>query len=272
MKPRLIALSILASLLSSCGLDESAVFFPHPHEVRANKTDLTIRGEGELGELRHERLALGGEAIALTSLGGEGEGPLIVSCFGNASDRRLNGIDYLRKIAPFGEAVIWDYPGYGDSSGAAEVTSFEAVIDDLVPELDARADGRPLIYWGHSLGGFVCAQMAARSEAVDAIILETTAPNVRAVAREWAPLGLGRIVPIDDQLKRFDTPQALADFARPILIIGAGRDQVLPVGLSRQLAEQLPDAIYLELPQATHFSAGFDPQAQAAVRKLVEGL
>ena len=282
MKHRLIIPLVLASLLTACGLDESAVFFPYQHEARLNPADLTIRGEGELGALRHERLALGGDQIAVTTLvpasldqatlGEAGVGPLIVSCFGNASDRRLNGIDYLRKIAPFGEAVIWDYPGYGDSTGTAEAARFEAVIEDLVLELDRRAGDRPLIFWGHSLGGFVCAQMAVRSQAVDAIILETTAPNVRAVAREWAPLGLGRIVPIDDTLKAFDTPQALAEFDGPILIIGAGRDQVLPVELSRQLAEQLPKATYLELPQVTHFSAGFDPQAQAAVKEIVDGL
>ena len=265
-------LLISASLLAGCGLDEGAVFFPHDHEARIDPADLTIRGEGELGVLRHERLSLGEIEIATTLLGDAGAGPLIVSCFGNASDRRLNGIDYLRKIAPFGEAIIWDYPGYGDSGGAAEVAQFEAVIEDLVPVLEARAANRPLVFWGHRLGGFVCAQMAARSDAVDAVILETTAPNVRTVAREWAPLGLGRVVPIEAGLKAFDTPEALAEFDGPILIIGAGRDQVLPLALSQKLAEQLPKATYLELPHATHFSAGFDPQPQAAVREIVNGL
>ena len=148
----------------------------------------------------------------------------------------------------------------------------EAVIGDLVPELEQRAGDRPLVLWGHSLGGFVCAQMAARSRGVDAVILETTAPNVRAVAREWAPLGLGRIVPIQSELKRFDTPEALQDFGGPVLIIGGGRDRVLPVTLSRELAESLPGATYLELPEATHYSAGFDPETRAAVRAMLDGL
>ena len=268
---RTTMLAVLGTVLSGC-IGATDVFAPQRHAARPDAQGLDIRGEDELGPLRHERLDLGGQRIALSSLGAPGEGPLIVSCFGNASDRRVNGIDYLRKLQPHGEAVVWDYPGYADSTGVAEVEVFDAVIADLMPVLAERAGDRPLVLWGHSLGGFVCAQMTARSDAVDALVLETTAPNVRQVAREWLPVGMGRLIPIAGALKRYDTPAALADFDGPVLILGAGRDRVLPVSLSRQLAEALPRARYLELPEATHYSAGFDPRAQAAVAAMLDGL
>ncbi|WP_366523817.1 alpha/beta fold hydrolase [uncultured Algimonas sp.] len=164
---------------------------------------------------------------------------------------------------------MWDYPGYGDSSGVADVASVERAAAALVPLIEARAAGRPLVYWGHSLGGFVCSSLAARSARVDAVVLETTAPSVRAVAEAWTPGGLPLRVTYDEALLAYDIPAALADVDAPVLILGGGRDRVLPVGLSRQLAAALPEATYLELPDATHFSTGFHPDARAAVATLL---
>ena len=76
-------------------------------------------------------------------------------------------------------------------------------------------------------------------------------------------------VTFDPALERYDIPAALSDVRAPILIIGAGRDRVLPVELSRELAVAIPRATYVELPEATHFSAGFDPRAQKAVAAML---
>ncbi|MEM9600879.1 MAG: alpha/beta hydrolase, partial [Pseudomonadota bacterium] len=92
------------------------------------------------------------------------------------------------------------------------------------------------------------------------------------VARAWTPKGVPLRVTYDEALLDFDIPRSLERFAAPILIIGAGRDRVLPVDLSRELASTLPQARYLELPEATHYSAGFDPRTQKAVAELMAGL
>lgn len=258
----------LAAILFVRGvhIDEDVVFLP---VQRPDRVELAIRGEETLGDhVQHKRVLLGNETIAITTVGPD-IGPLIVSCFGNASDRYAHGVDYSNKISPFGQVLVWDYPGYGDSSGAAGVMAIEDVADELVALIEDRAAGRPIIYWGHSLGGFVCSNLAGRATRVDAVILETTAQSIRSVAKAWTPMGIPIRVTFNEDLLRFDIPDALANLDRPILIIGAGRDRVLPVELARELAEALPQATYLELPQATHFSAGFDPKAQAAVAKLL---
>ena len=249
-------------------IDESVVFLP---VERPDRAELFLRGESQLDSVRHDRVQLGGTEVAMT-LVGDDQGPLIVSCFGNASDRYQQGVDYAAKIAPFGQVLLWDYPGYGDSGGVARVESVEAAARDLVPWVQAHAKGRPIIFWGHSLGGFVCSNMASQAARVDAVVLETTAPGIEAVAKAWTPGNIPLRVSFDDALMRFDIPAALQNVEAPILIIGAGRDRVLPVELSRQLSDALPEATYLELPNATHFSAGFDPQAQAAVAELLSGL
>ncbi|GLQ24816.1 hypothetical protein GCM10007853_26900 [Algimonas ampicilliniresistens] len=263
----LVALGLAAILfVRGVHIDENVVFLP---VQRPDRVELAIRGEGTLGDhVQHKRALLGNETIAITTVGPD-VGPLIVSCFGNASDRYAHGVDYANKIAPFGQVLVWDYPGYGDSSGAAGVVAIEDVADEFVALVEDRAAGRPIIYWGHSLGGFVCSNLAGRATQVDAVILETTAQSIRSVAKAWTPMGIPIRVTFNEDLLRFDIPDALANLDRPILIIGAGRDRVLPVELARELAEAMPQATYLELPQATHFSAGFDPKAQAAVAKLL---
>lgn len=263
----LVALGLAAILfVRGVHIDEDVVFLP---VQRPDRVELAIRGERTLGDhVQHKRALLGNETIAITTVGPD-VGPLIVSCFGNASDRYAHGVDYANKIAPFGQVLVWDYPGYGDSSGAAGVVAIEDVADEFVALVEDRAAGRPIIYWGHSLGGFVCSNLAGRATRVDAVILETTAQSIRSVAKAWTPMGIPIRVTFNEDLLRFDIPDALANLDRPILIIGAGRDRVLPVELARELAEAMPQATYLELPQATHFSAGFDPKAQAAVAKLL---
>src|SRR5262245_44651944 len=41
--------------------------------------------------------------------------PLIVHCGGNASDTIKGGVYFTDKILPWGELIMWDYPGYGHS-------------------------------------------------------------------------------------------------------------------------------------------------------------
>lgn len=262
----LVATAAALLLWRGFHIDENIVFMP---VQRPDRAELSIRGEDALTNLTHEKVLLGGEAIALTTVG-LNEGPLIVSCFGNASDRYERGVDYIAKIAPYGQVLLWDYPGYGDSSGKAGVQAVDRVARDLVALVQARAAGRPIIYWGHSLGGFVCSTLAAQTEDIGGLILETTAPSIRSVAAAWTPKRIPLSVSFDEDLLAYDIPAVLRHFNAPILIIGACRDRVLPIGLSRELADALPNAAYLEIPLATHFSAGFDPSVKDAVRQLLD--
>jgi len=275
MRAFLIVLLVLLGLAATAAgiflyrgfhIDEGVVFMP---VQRPDRAELIMRREESLINVVHERVELGGEQIAITTVGVDA-GPLIVSCFGNASDRYEHGVDYVAKIAPFGQVMLWDYPGYGDSRGKPSVDAIERVAVDLVPLIQARAAGRPIIYWGHSLGGFVCSNLAARTPQVAGVILETTAPSIRSVAKAWTPKRIPLRVTFDEDLLRYDIPAALQGVNAPMLIIGAGRDRVLPVGLSQELADELPNAAYLELPMATHYSAGFDPHTTTAVRELLK--
>jgi len=253
------------------------VFLPQP--VDPARDTLAFDGEDQLrtefgARVTHQRITFANTPIAISRAIADTapDVPIILSCSGNAADRQRSGVSYAAKLLPFGEAVLFDYPGYGDSGGQATPENIDAIAGPLMDWLEAEAADRPLILWGHSLGGFVCGELAARSSAVDAIVLETTARNVSEVGRAWKPWWAPVRLKPDPGLAAFDTANALKGFAGDILILGAGRDSVLPVGLHRSLAKALPRATYLELENATHYSAGFDPQAVDAVATLIAGL
>ena len=278
-----MGLAATVTLVSLVGctlrIGETDVFRPPSLEARE---DIALRKESELvaefgATVSHETREFGGIPIALTRAAPQGlapDAPLLVSCSGNASDRYSTGTTYAAKLLPFGEAVLFDYPGYGDSGGEATVADIEAMADDFIAWVEAEAGERPLVFWGHSLGGFVCSDLAKRSQSVDMVVLETTARNVSEVAKAWKPWWAPVRLRTDEDLARFDTADALADFMGPVVVIGAKHDEVLPVELHRSLARALPSpfASYIEIADANHFSAGFSPKAVAKIEASLAAL
>lgn len=178
---------------------------------------------------------------------------------------------------PYGDVLLFDYPGYNGTPGEPTAAAFDAQADILSAHVRRAFEDRQRIYWGHSLGGFVCAELARRDEGTAALILETTAPNVRAVGRSWTPWFIKPFVRLDyaEGLLTYDTPKAAATGDAPVLVIGAGKDDVLRVELSRELAARLKDAgadtTYVELPGADHFNTENQPGFDPAVRAFLAG-
>ena len=274
---RFLFLVLSATLLAGCSLSIDSTDVFRPQAVPGDRAPLALLGEAELSAetgatFRHEVLELGGQRIAVTEARRPGASAVFLHCGGNASDRPSEGAFYARKLLPLGDALLWDYPGYGDSAGTPDAASIEAAGGDLLQWAERRAAGRPLILWGHSLGGFVCAQLASRSDAVDAVVLEATARNVDEVAKAWKPWWLPARIRPDASLRTFDTATALKNFPGPVVIIGAERDGVLPVELHRSLADALPEAEYVEVADGNHYTAGPSPEARAAVERMLNGL
>jgi pimeloyl-ACP methyl ester carboxylesterase len=133
------------------------------------------------------------------------------------------------------------------------------------PWLDSLARGRPLIFWGHSIGGLICPSIVAESREADAVILETTGPSFAAVAEDRKPWFAPFIrTHVTDDLKPYDTAELLKDFKGRIMVLGAGKDTTLPPRLARSLAEALTakglNIQYWEYPAANHHSAALNPQ------------
>lgn len=230
--------------------------------------------------VRHDVLNYGGERLAITLIEREGSSrPLVIHCGGNASDRYESGTLYAQKIISDADVLMFDYPGYGDSSGRASAETLRAANKTLSAyvksELGMR---RPLILWGHSLGGFVCADMMKYIDRVDGIVLEATATNAKDVSKAVIPWYAKIFIRqrISESLEAFDLVQTLKSTEASILVLGASKDKTLPVELSRKLAKGLKmagaDVTYAEFPNGNHISIPTQPKYQPTIHAYILSL
>ncbi len=179
--------------------------------------------------------------IGATLVDGAAGRPLILFCGGNLFRRAVRGGQTAADLAPFGSVMMFDYPGYGDSEGEARLDQFDAAVRVVAGHARdvARSEGRRLVFWGHSLGGPVCAE-AAREFQADALVLQTTTASARAAVN--SELGLLRPlarVEIAPALGAFDIVRTLDGYPGRVVVLEAGRDGTLKPALSRALARDL---------------------------------
>src|SRR5689334_10219199 len=113
---------------------------------------------------------------------------VIVFCGGDSFHRSIEGGEALEALARNADVVLFDYPGYGESTGtptAAVILENALAVYDYAVALETSA-GKKRVVYGFSLGGMVAAQIAGR-RAVDGVVLEATAPSAEAWARSQIP-------------------------------------------------------------------------------------
>lgn len=183
---------------------------------------------------------------------------LVVRCGGNASTRQRSGYRYTLVAIPHGDVLLFDYPGYGETGGTASPERFQQMADELVPLVREKAADRRVVLWGHSLGGLVCSELAARLPETDGLIIETSARNAREVAQAWTPWYAAPFVRIEiaEGFGDIDVANALKGFKGPVLVLGGEKDATLPVQLARSVGKALTDqgvaAEYVEFQGAGH--------------------
>jgi alpha-beta hydrolase superfamily lysophospholipase len=153
---------------------------------------------------------------------------------GRAADRR----DYVRALEPLGyRVVLAEYPGYGGRPGQP---SEKALVSDAreTVQLAYEHFGGPLFLWGESLGcGIVAAVATEPPVPVTALILLTpwdTLPQLAQTLYWYLP---ARWL-VRDQ---YDNVRNLQSFKKPVALLMAERDDIIPRRHSRHLYESLSE-------------------------------
>ncbi|HWQ85282.1 alpha/beta hydrolase family protein [Brevundimonas sp.] len=186
-------------------------------------------------------------AVALTRFEHAQRRPLIVFCGGNMFRREVSGQKIVQLLAPLGDVWIFDYPGYGDSSGDGRPREFEEMNAAIAARVDrAFGEGRTgdLAFWGHSLGGTVCGDLAGRSATPSDVVLVATFQSFDQVVRAGAAARagpLGRLVRpvIADDVPGFDIARALDGYDGTAIVVGARNDATVPWEASSRLERAL---------------------------------
>lgn len=276
-------------MLAACGgvnIDDRSVFRPPAHAPPAETVEqlsrwpiAELRASISDAEARHGFVGSGDTRIAYTFVSRPGANrPVIFYCSGNGSDRFNSGVVFAQKTLPWGDVVMIDYPGYGDSPGEPSAAALERAAPDLSALATELSRGRQLVFWGHSLGGFVCSRLVRETPGIDGVILEATARNALEIGRAWRPwfATLFLRLSVDESLANFDVADTLRDYRGPILLMGAGRDRTLPIRLSRSLNEALRTqgarVTYVEFPRAQHVDIAWQPQFRAVASPFFASL
>lgn len=191
---------------------------------------------------------------------------------------RWNLTGQLRRIAQlreFGFSVFAiDYRGFGESDG--DVPSEESVYQDAQLAWDWLAQRQPdatrRFIYGHSLGGAVAVDLAARLARSDAtaggLIVESSFTSLADVAAamsyEWLPVGL-----ILSQ--KFDSVSKMAQVRMPVLVVHGESDNYVPARLSQALFAAAPGPKKLVLVEgASHNNSMWvgDEQYREALSEL----
>jgi pimeloyl-ACP methyl ester carboxylesterase len=129
-----------------------------------------------------------------------------------------------------------DYRGYGLSSGRPSEQGLYRDVEAAVAAFGerARGRGRPVIYWGRSLGAAMAA-WAARVRPPDGLILESGFPDVASLLAGSPLAFLARVTSY-----RFPAAEWVQAFEGPVLVLHGNRDSVIPYEQGRRLFDRLP--------------------------------
>jgi len=227
MKYLRILLLIGILLFLGCDLQEHMLYFPD--KIVPTEQVLASRGLQfwPSGRSDYRGFVITGRAPA--------ESGTIVVFHGNAGSAPDRDY-YMSALVPLGFRVLLaEYPGYGARPGRPGEKAFVQDARETL-RMASKQYGGPLFVLGESLGCGVVAAAAKDSPVpIDGIILITPWDTLRAVAKHhypWLPVGLF----LRD---RFDSTGNLRAYGGPVAVIGAERDEVVPLRHAQALYDGL---------------------------------
>ncbi|WP_426189696.1 alpha/beta hydrolase [Massilia sp. DWR3-1-1] len=161
---------------------------------------------------------------------------------GNAFHLDRDGAQLLPLLAACGNNVaVFDYRGYGRSSGVPTVATMTADAVRIFDHVSARAPG-PVIVHGLSLGSFMAAQVVRARPQTAGLVLEATSTNVVDWAHANVPWYARPFVRLDigASLRAVDNLAAVSGYRGASLVLAGTRDGITPPALGQRVYAALP--------------------------------
>lgn len=181
--------------------------------------------------------------------------------FGGNAERIEANREAFARLFPGRSVYLVTYRGYGASTGepseAAIVSDALALFDDV----RRLHPGQRIAVIGRSLGSGVASQLAAQRP-VTRLALITPFDSMVGAAKAHYP-----IFPVDWLLdERYESDKALRTFDAPVLIVHAGRDEVVPEANTLRLVAALPKPpVAVRIANADHNDISAHPEFVSAV-------
>ena len=171
-----------------------------------------------------------------------GNDTLVVYFHGNAYNQ-LVGAARAEPLRKGGHGVlVASYRGFGDNPGAPSEEGLFADAEAWMAKARELAPGADIYLFGHSLGGAMALEMAARHEVAGVATLGTFARLA-----DQAPNIARGILP-----DRYDNVAAIRRVSEPVLLLHGTEDEVVPIAAGEELAAASPNATLVRLKGAGH--------------------
>jgi pimeloyl-ACP methyl ester carboxylesterase len=251
-----IALPLALGYAAVCGLmyarQRDLVYYPQLTRVDAAKTDFALPVAD--GVVLRGWVVNPGQPRALIYFGG------------NAESVEVNR-DTFGHWFPGHTVYLVAYRGFGASDGSPSEQDLTADALALFDHVRARHPNGQIDVIGRSLGSGVASAVAARRP-VRRLALVTPFDSLVDVGKQhypWLPVDL---IAQD----RYDSVTNLAHYPGPLLVVRAGRDEVVPPANTQRLLTSLTRPVQvLEIPQADHSNVGADPAFARTLKGFFSG-
>jgi pimeloyl-ACP methyl ester carboxylesterase len=244
-----LCIAVLALLTGCAEVTIKEANFIRPDSVTGAKTEQRF-GEAAL-KAALPAASMSDEAVALTD-GSVANGVLVrqpgarttVLYFGgNAFHLDRHAAQIVPAIGSCGVNVaVFDYRGYGRSSGSPTVALMEADALAIFDHVNTLFPGSVIVH-GQSLGSFIGAGVASQ-RTPRALVLESTATNPMDWASANVPWYARPFVKISvtPQLARVDNVAAVSAYHGPGLVLVGESDRITPAPLGRRVFAAIPGA------------------------------
>ncbi|MGD9124927.1 MAG: alpha/beta hydrolase [Desulfarculaceae bacterium] len=227
---RLFVLGAMVLSLMGAGCDrfiESQIFFPERELAAAPDSAGLVYSD-------HWIETADGQRLHAWWLPAAHADTVLLFCHGNAGNisHRLENLVLLNRLGL--GVLIFDYRGYGQSSGSASEAGFylDAEAAGRAARALATGEGARLVVFGRSLGGIAAVHLCSQMK-VEGLILESTFTHLGDMARSLLPLpGLSGWLH-----KRFNALEKIPGIKAPLLFFHGDEDEVVPYTLGRTLFE-----------------------------------
>lgn len=200
-------------------------------------------------------LSKDGEEITYFRIKGNKKLPVVVFCHGNSGNMTRNdNQDKIKFLARQGyEVFIFDYRGFGKSSGEVDENGFYSDLDSFISYINKKYQipDSKIVLWGHSLGSAIVINEASGRN-FKGVITEgafTSVEDMKNYRISHKRNGNFLHLFIRDSLfnslpitQKFASKDKIAKIKSPMLIIHAVNDEMIPVEMGHRLAKLKPDA------------------------------
>ena len=239
----LTALIVAIPLLGGCNMQKKMLYYPSefpPSEETLKEAGLK---PWECSGSDYRGLVVTDESVF-------GNGTIVVfhGNGGTAADRAF----YVKALGPLGYRVILaEYPEYGGRNGDVGEKPFVKDAKETL-RLAFKDYGGPLFVLGESLGcGVAAAAVRDAPVKIDGLVLITPWDTLASIAGEKFPYLPVRLFLTD----KYDTVTNLESFKGRIAVVGAERDEIIPIGHAKKLFDSLPGTAgkkFSEIPRVGH--------------------